>query len=131
LSDQTTEPRSRWRRFAPVIVALGAAAALSQLVPHWPHERQIELRLDHPASVTAVEVAWLRNGDAVQGGSWRFAQGAAPPSLTTTIRLPNGAYDVDIEVERSGAEVDENDRRLTMRRAITLGDAERISLVLR
>ena len=118
---------TRLRRFAPVVLALGVAAALTQVLPHLPHEREVELRLDDPSSITSVELAWVRAGDAVQGASWRFEPGKAPRSLTTTVRLPDGEYDVDIELARA-LEASEPTR---VRRTITLADANRISLVLR
>src|SRR5690349_13988603 len=66
---------ARARRFAPLVLLAGAAAAAATLLPHMPHERTIELRLPSAATVVGVEVTWTstENGEAVQGSSWRFA----------------------------------------------------------
>lgn len=124
---EAPRPPSRFRRFAPLLLVAGAGLAGATMMPHVPHERTVELRLDDAAGVTRVDLAWddARAGDAaLQGGSWRFPAGAAPSSLRTVVRLPDGKYDLDVTVER-GPE------RRAFHRTITLGDSERITVPLR
>jgi hypothetical protein len=109
-------------------------AAMS-LAPHLPRERHVELRLDDPSSITAVNVDWTaalkpraaspgRADEALQGASWRFAAGTAPRSLVTTVRLPDGAYEMDIRIDRV-------DRVESVQRSITLGGADQIAVPVR
>jgi hypothetical protein len=117
--------RDRW---APLLLVAGAGVAASVFVPHVPRERTVALRLEDAASVTGVDLAWAPVGtgdrDAVQGGTWRFQAGHAPKEIATPVRLPDGRYQLEVTVER-GAEHEE------IRRAITLGDADRITVPLR
>jgi hypothetical protein len=108
---------------------VAALAIAAVLLPRVPHEREVDLRLEDPASVVGVEVTWLAEGDAeggraVQGGSWHFAPGTAPRSLSTTVRLPKGRYVVEITVERP-------EGRGSLRRVITLDDSDRLTLPIR
>src|SRR5262249_46151114 len=73
------------------------------LVPKLPREREVELRLADPASVTSVDVSWADQGEPVHGGSWRFDPGRAPLAVVSKISLPNGRYDLDVTVGRRDA----------------------------
>ncbi len=61
------------------------------------------LRLDDPATVTSIDLAWTRAGrdEPVVGSSWRFEAGRAPRRLESTVRLANGSYEVEIVVQRA------------------------------
>ena len=119
-------------RFVPVVLVVAAATLASRFVPHLPHEHQVELQLDDARAITRVEVAWMprgdmgdaRDGELVRTGAWRFAAGTAPPSLHSSVSLPDGRYGVDVTVERG-------DTRQAFHRLITLGDAESITVPLR
>jgi hypothetical protein len=123
-------PRPRWRRLAPLVLVGGAVAALASLLPHWPHERQVEFRIEDPSTVVGLDVAWMdleksrSFGDTVQEGRWNFAAGAAPGAVVATVRLPDGNYEVDVTVKRA-------DGARSLRRTVTLGDGERITVMLR
>jgi hypothetical protein len=108
-----------------VTLAVGAVGVLAYLLPIWPRERAIELRLDDPRSVLHVDVAWSRGGDeAVRGASWTFSPGAAPATLETSVSLPNGTYDLDVTLRRvAGSD--------SLRRRVTLDDTTRIAVFLR
>lgn len=117
---------SSWRRrVAALALLVGACVALGSLAPSWPHERTVELRVPAATSVRRVEVVWSRPGAdeaVVKSSAWSFEAGA-PASIVTEVDLPDGTYDVDIQVERvEGA--------ATARRVITVGDADRIALPL-
>ncbi len=116
------------RRFAPVILVAGAATVGSFLFPHLPHERQLELRLEHPRELIGVELSIADPNSAkgddlgiVLGSSWRFSQGEAPSALTLHVNLPDGHYKLYFKVER------EHDQR-RIERTLTLDDADRITI---
>lgn len=85
-----------------LLVGAGLVAA-TQILPKWPREHPVVVRLDDPATVVAVELAWTSAlaGDPLAGSSWRFAAGRAPRRLESTVRLPNGDYDVEIAIART------------------------------
>ncbi len=116
--------RSRFARIALLVGALGAAALI---LPRLPRERQIDFRIEDTATVVGIDLAWSRedgDGEAVQGGSWHFAPGQAPRSLSTTVHLPNGHYAVDVTVERTGG-------RDELRRVIDLSSTDHVTIPLR
>ncbi|AKT40835.1 hypothetical protein [Chondromyces crocatus] len=118
--------RNRLRRFAPLLLAAGLFVSLSPLLQNAPSERQVELRLRDPSTIIGLETSWSEGTDAdlglpVQGSSWRFTRGQAPASLRNSVRLPDGTYTLEVTVIR------DEDRDMT-RRAITLGDAESITV---
>lgn len=115
--------RSSFARLALLVGALGAAAVI---LPRLPRERQIDFRLEDAASIVGIELAWSHEegGEAVQGGSWHFAPGHAPRSLTTTVHLPNGRYVVDVAVERTGGRDD-------LHRVIDLTSTDHVTIPLR
>jgi hypothetical protein len=116
---------SRLRRLAPLVLVAGVVISLMSIVPHLPRDRQVELRFEEPTSIIGVTVDWSSSSEEpVQGGSWRFAEGTAPRSLATKVRLPNGAYEVDIRIDRV-------DRVQTVKRSIPLGDADQIAVPVR
>jgi len=113
------------------------AAALSVLFimrPHVPREREVELRLQEPLTVTGVDVAWCRSSgddrssdptdEPLGGASFRFAPGTAPQNIKHHVRLPDGSYQVDLVVQR-GEHAD------SIRRTVVLDEADRIMLPLR
>ena len=118
---------NRRKRLAVLLLVAGAAVAGFTVVPALPHEHVVDLRLDDAASVTGVELAWSpaegRAGEAVQGGSWHFAQGKAPRTLGSRVRLPDGRYVVDVVVERGTG-------RDAYHRAVALGEADHITVPL-
>ena len=116
--------RSRITRILVLVGALGAAALV---LPRVPRDREIELRVEDPATIVAIDVAWSRDDathEPVQGGSWRFAPGQAPRSLTTSVHLPNGRYAVDVTVERT-------EGRDEIHRVIDLADTDHVTIPLR
>ena len=116
------------RRIAPLLLVAGLGIAVAPLLGSFPREREVDIRVSDAADVVGIDLTWTEapggEGDALQASSWRFAPGTAPRSLRTTVRLPDGAYDVAITVSRTlGSE--------STHRAITLGDADRITLPIR
>jgi hypothetical protein len=109
-----------------LFLVAAAAAAVYFLVPSAPRERTLLLEIEERGSVTSVDAIWTpaSGGDAVQGGTWRFAAGAAPLAITSPVRLPDGRYALDVTVERGVG-------REAFHRVITLGDGDRITVRLR
>jgi len=119
------------RRFLSLILLAGGVAAAVSMLPHWPKERAIDFRIEEDTgSVVGLDVAWSRadgaetGGEPVLGSSFRFAPGEAPKIIHTTVHLPDGSYELDITLERS-------DRSASIRRRLTLEDAEQITVPLR
>ncbi len=105
-------------------MAAGGLLAAAIYLPKVPHAHAVDLKLDDPATITSVELSWApRGGEAMAGASWRFEAGKAPGSLPSTVSLPDGRYELEIDVSR-GAE------REAVHRQITLGEAERITVRL-
>jgi hypothetical protein len=100
------------------------------LFPRIPRERHLELRLDEPSSIVGVHIDWtatsapVSSDEPLQGSTWRFNPGSAPRLLPATVHLPDGSYAVEIRVDR----VDQTE---TVRRSVTLGDADRIIVPVR
>ncbi|MEZ4301293.1 MAG: hypothetical protein R3B70_40535 [Polyangiaceae bacterium] len=113
------------------LVALGGALAVvlvgkSLITPHLPSDHSVEMRLDTPEEVVGLDVRWSAPGseEDISTTSFRFPAGQAPASVRTNVRLPDGAYDVAIAVERASG-VD------STRRRIELSDASLITIPLR
>jgi len=122
--------RARLRRLAPFVLLAGAAVSVMSIFPRVPRERHLELRLDEPSSIVGVHLDWsatsapVPTDEPLQGSTWRFAPGSAPRLLPATVRLPNGSYAVEIRIDRV-------DHTETVRRSITLGEADRITVPVR
>jgi hypothetical protein len=124
MSPTPSRIRHRW---APLLLVAAAGGAAFVVVPHVPREHVVALRLDDAASVTGVDVDWTPisgDSEATQGGVWHFVAGKAPGELSSSVRLPDGRYELDVTVERGPA-------RQAFHRTITLGDADRITVTLR
>lgn len=125
--------RSFLKRIAPLLLVSGAGLSAFVLIPTLPRERHVELRLDDPATVVGVRLDWEVTSQRsaaspdtgpIHGASWRFPPGSAPSSVAMTVRLPDGAYDLDVLVERVGSAE-------TVHRSVKLGDADHVTIPLR
>lgn len=120
--------RSLRRRIAAPVVLLAGAFVAMTAAPHVPREHSVDLVLDEPKAVTAVEVSWLEGrsppkgeDEHVQAGcTWQFPKGA-PALLPVPARLPDGTYRLDGIVQRP-------EGRTPFRRVVILGDAQRVTL---
>ncbi len=126
-------PARRWldRARAARLVALGGVlvvvlAGKSLVLPHVPAARDVELQLGAPEEIVGLDVRWSAPGsdEDITTTSLRFSPGHAPETIRADVRLPEGAYDVAITVERV-SRVD------STRRRISFGDASRVTIPLR
>jgi hypothetical protein len=96
------------RRFAPLFFVAAALGAWAMVDRELPRDREIVFDLgDGAVDVTGLEVSWLRAGkdsdEAYLTTRWHFARGTAPLRLHARARLPDGAWDVEVAIERADA----------------------------
>ena len=88
-----------------VAAGIGAYAAMG---PKLPRARQVVLDLGPEVSdLTDIELTWTRAGtmdDAALATRWHFAPGAAPRRLPCEARLADGAWDIEVTLERQSRE---------------------------
>jgi hypothetical protein len=86
------------------------------VAPKLPHDQQIALDLGEAApEVTRLEVTWSRRespDDPAVSTRWHFDAGRAPRRLPVPVRLPDGAWIVDVSVARAGSGPDAHGSRL-------------------
>jgi hypothetical protein len=89
------------RRFARLLLLVGAVAIGLSLSRQWPKDRLIHVVLGDAASeVVAVRLRYTGVGDREPDRevTFRYAPGHAPRIVSHEPRLATGDYDVDIEV---------------------------------
>jgi hypothetical protein len=89
-----------------LLVAAGLGAYLA-VGPKLPLARQAVLDLGDAEDVTDIEVTWTRaatTDDAALTTRWHFAPGSAPRRLRFEARLPDGAWDIEVTLERQSRE---------------------------
>jgi hypothetical protein len=96
------------RKFAPLLLVAAALGAYAMVDRALPRDRDVVLELgDASVDVSDVEVSWVRprsgSEEAELTTKWHFAKGAAPSRLKTRARLPDGAWEVEVGVQRYGA----------------------------
>jgi hypothetical protein len=112
------------RRAGGLLLVAGALLALRPFAAVLPRDHEIELPLREHADVARLELVWTPEGveEAAQGSALRFAPGSAPRRPRVVVRLPDGRYDVEITIESVDG------TRRVLHRAVTLGEADRITL---
>jgi hypothetical protein len=97
-------PAPSWRRrVARLLLVAGIALAASQLLGRAPHDQSLEFRLGpERSSVRRIDATWTPTGEreAAGGVTLRFDRGA-PQRVLHRVSLPNGSYELAIEVTRS------------------------------
>jgi hypothetical protein len=91
--------RSRW---LPLVVAFGALLAGAPLAEEVSDRREVVIRLEEPAPVTALSVTLLSGSDVIWGTERRFAPGQAPDEVTRSLPLSAGRYRVLLELDDGG-----------------------------
>lgn len=99
--------RREWlRRLAPILLVVAVLLVLRTLRPTLPRDQQVSFDLGSAApEVTRLDVTFddpRRPGDeSAVASTWNFAPGKAPRVVTTTVRLHDGEWDLDIRVQRA------------------------------
>ena len=90
-----------------LLVAAGLGAYLA-VGPKLPRARQAVLDLGTDMDdVTDIEVTWTRaatTDDAALTTRWHFEPGSVPRRLRFEARLPDGAWDIEVTLERQSRE---------------------------
>ena len=96
--DGRAHARRRW----PLLLVIGGLlAALYPLADAAPSDRNVEIRIADPR-VAAVELTWLRDGEAHRHTELHFFDGA-PATVSDPLALHDGAYQLGLVVERAGS----------------------------
>ena len=115
------------RRFAPLALLIPAVAAAATLKPHWPKDQSVRYELGAAASrVEELDARWapaqagrtstaatIDDSDLAREVTFRYAPGRAPSAIVHSPRLPDGDYDVEVELHAAG-------RVAQVRRKVTL-----------
>lgn len=122
------EERPAWRRtLARLLLVGGIALALTQVLPSVPHEQSLIFRLKDPA-VQKLEATWTPEGEREALGGVVLSFGdAAPREVRHRVKLPNGRYEIAVDLERAEADSGLSSRSTT-RRVNLDGDETVISL---
>lgn len=104
---------ARWVALAGALVVVLAGKSL--ILPLVPESREIEVRVDSPSDLVALDMRWApaEGGEDIATTSLHFSAGAAPSTVRATVHLPDGTYDVDIVAARS-SRVDSTRRRIEL-----------------
>lgn len=100
-------PEYARRRFVPLVLVAAALGAYVMVERELPRERDVVVELgDAAGDVGDVEVSWVRarsnSEEAELTTRWHFAKGTAPARLKARARLPDGAWEVEVGVQRYG-----------------------------
>lgn len=132
-ASQEARPNTTWfdrGKVARWVALTGALAVVlagkSLVLPLVPEERDVEVQLTAPHDVIGLDLRWSAAGssDDIVTTSLHFSPGSAPSSVPAAVHLPDGAYDVEIGVERVG-------RVDSTRRRIVLENTGRVTIPLR
>jgi hypothetical protein len=120
------------RRLAPLLLLLGGAGIYATVGKDLPHEQTVALDLGRDAAdVTGLELTFLdpraKSDEPVRSTRWNFAPGTAPRRVEAKVRLADGEWNTEVEVERkSSPETRRVQRRVDLRGGqvvLPLGDA--------
>lgn len=91
----------RWA--ARILLAGGAAAMLVFFAPRVPRDQSLTFRVG--SDVQKLEASFTKQGEIEprRGLTLSFGQGA-PRSIRQSVSLPNGAYQVAVEIERRASD---------------------------
>ena len=90
------------RRLLPLLLLIGALIVGAPLLESMGDQRDVVIRIDQPAQVTAISVV-LRDGDTALWGTERhFEAGAAPTAFQRTLPLPAGRYELSVDLVAGG-----------------------------
>lgn len=85
----------------PALLVAGVGLALFALLgPKLPRDQRLRVPLgDARPKVREARIAWATtDGEPLREASFSFPPGQAPEALIHELRLPDGDYDVDVEI---------------------------------
>jgi hypothetical protein len=97
--------RKRWAPLFLVAAGLGAYVAVGPKLPR-THPVVLDLGTE-TGDLTDLEVCWTRaatRDDAALTTRWHFAEGTAPRRLPFEAHLADGAWDIEVTLERRSRE---------------------------
>jgi hypothetical protein len=96
------------RKWAPLLLLAAGIGAYTAVGAELPRTHQVVLDFGtEPGDVTDVEISWTRAStldDAALTTKWHFAPGTLPRRLPSEARLPDGAWDIEVTLERQSRE---------------------------
>lgn len=120
------ETRRSWaRRLAPFLLLALALILFRVVAPSFPRDHDVLYVLgDEAPRVIRLDVAW-RRADRTQeepsvSASWHFSPGKAPRRLSSTVRLPNGSWEVSALIEKVDHGTEERLRRVELEAGTTI-----------
>ncbi len=102
-----------------LIVAAGVVLAVALASPKVPRDQRLRVLLGPRARATrAVRLTWYTRtsesaGEALREATFNYDREGAPEALIQALRLPDGDYDVDVEIVTS-------EGRSTVRKRVSL-----------
>lgn len=119
--------RRRWvRRLTPLLLLAAVLLVYRLIAPKLPHDRQVAYELGALApKLVRLDVSFSDPETPDEGPAlmttWHFQPGQAPRRLTATVRLHDGAWDVDARlVLVPPSPPEEVSRRITLREGTTI-----------
>jgi hypothetical protein len=116
--------KAELRRWGARIVFVGGAVAMLVFFsPRLPRDQPFVFRVG--AGARKLEASFTKRGETEPRRSLTlaFAQGS-PPSIAQSVSLPNGAYDIAVEIERRSP--DGSPTETTYERQVTLEGGETV-----
>jgi hypothetical protein len=109
-------PVGRIGRRPLLFAAAGVALLAAYAGPKVPRDQRLRVLLGPKArGARSVRIAWSSHGDPLREAALTFPEGA-PDTVLQEVRLPDGDYDVEVEV-------DTQEGRSAARKRVTLGGA--------
>lgn len=111
------KPTLQLGRRSMFFAAAGVVLLVAYARPKLPREQRLRLLLGPRArGARSVRITWLSEGEPLREATLSFPAEGAPEVVTQEIRLPDGDYEVEVEVEAQ-------ENRAAARKRVTLGGA--------
>ncbi len=93
-------PMALWGRRPLVLVAAAGFALFALLGPKVPRDQRLRVPLGEARPrVREARISWTStSGEPLREATFAFPRGDAPEALIHELRLPDGDYDVDVEI---------------------------------
>lgn len=95
---------NRPRRIAFLILAAALTLFFTLVWPDFPHETVLEYSLGSShGDITELSIAYTHQGEEIHGVKFHYPSGA-PATVTHSVDLPHGRYEIHIELLRHNQE---------------------------